>query len=385
MSTAELEITNAEPRSEAGVPGSRNRLRVLRSKRTLAMLGAAIVALALLSTWLTSRASHIYVNDSRIAAHIVALSSEVSGKVTTVPVLAGDRVSRGDLLTAIDTAEATLQLQELDARIASIDAEQEQLRAQQEMVRHQLQSRAEGARSQLVAARAELRQREAELETAQADYRRLNALFKDHAVSEQRLETARAQYIGAEQQKLRAEAAVSTAQANIAEIGAQQEQIVVIERQIAALDSSKAALIAQRERQQIDLTKREIRAEIDGVVDQTFVDAGEYVSPGARLLMYHDPNDIWVDANIKETDFGRLKIGAPATITVDAYPGRKFKGQVTRIGHAATSQFALLPNPNPSGNFTKVTQRLPVRVSVEQQDGLLRPGMMVEVEIDVVD
>jgi membrane fusion protein (multidrug efflux system) len=72
-------------------------------------------------------------------------------------------------------------------------------------------------------------------------------------------------------------------------------------------------------------------------------------------------------------------------ITVDAYPGREFKGEVVRLGQAATSQFALLPSPNPSGNFTKVAQRLPVRISVEQQDGLLRPGMMVEVTIDAVD
>ncbi|HEX7115664.1 MAG TPA: HlyD family secretion protein [Steroidobacter sp.] len=382
MSTGEIEIAGTGPRFGARFPSW---ARALCTKRTLSMLGAAVIALVLVGAWLTSRASHIYVNDSRIAAHVIAVSSEVSGKVTAIPVLPGDRVSRGDLLAAVDTSEATLQLRELDARIAGIDAEQEQLRAQQEMVRHQLHSRAQAARSQLAAAQAELRQREAELQTARAEYRRLSSLFENHAVSAQRLEQTRAQYIGAEQQKLRAEAAVRAARANIDEVEAQREQILVLDRQIAALESSKAALVAQRDRQRIDLEKREIRAAMDGVVDQTFVDMGEYVSPGARLLMYHDPNDIWVDANIKETDFGRLKLGAPATITVDAYPGREFKGKVTRIGHAATSQFALLPNPNPSGNFTKVTQRLPVRISVEQQEDLLRPGMMVEVQIDVID
>ena len=94
---------------------------------------------------------------------------------------------------------------------------------------------------------------------------------------------------------------------------------------------------------------------------------------------------VWVDANVKETDFRKLAIGASARITVDAYPNRVFEGDVVRLGEAATSQFALLPSPNPSGNFTKVTQRLPVRISIDQQDGLLRPGMMVEVSIDVVD
>jgi membrane fusion protein (multidrug efflux system) len=116
-----------------------------------------------------------------------------------------------------------------------------------------------------------------------------------------------------------------------------------------------------------------------------FVDTGEYVSPGTRLLIYHDPSRIWVDANVKETDFRRLRPGAPAKIKVDAYPGLVVEGRILRLGHAATSQFALLPSPNPSGNFTKVTQRLPVRIAIEQKDGMLRPGMMVDVGIDVVD
>jgi membrane fusion protein (multidrug efflux system) len=94
---------------------------------------------------------------------------------------------------------------------------------------------------------------------------------------------------------------------------------------------------------------------------------------------------VWVDANVKETDFARVKLGAPAAVTVDAYPSVAFQGEVARLGEAATSQFALLPSPNPSGNFTKITQRLPIRIAIEQRDGLLRPGMMVEVSVDVVD
>jgi len=101
--------------------------------------------------------------------------------------------------------------------------------------------------------------------------------------------------------------------------------------------------------------------------------------------MYHAPDDIWIDANVKETDFGRIRVGSQASITVDAFPGRTFEGEVVGMGGAATSQLALLPSPNPSGNFTKVTQRLPVRVSIDASDIELRPGMMVEVYVDVAD
>jgi membrane fusion protein, multidrug efflux system len=98
-------------------------------------------------------------------------------------------------------------------------------------------------------------------------------------------------------------------------------------------------------------------------------------------LMFHDPNEIWVSANVKETDVGRLKTGMKADIRVDAYPGKVFKAEVFRIGRAATNRFALLPDPNPSGNFTKITQRLPLRLKLLDKDATLRPGMMVEVYV----
>jgi membrane fusion protein (multidrug efflux system) len=97
----------------------------------------------------------------------------------------------------------------------------------------------------------------------------------------------------------------------------------------------------------------------------------------------HNPRKIWVDANVKETDVRHLKLGSPAKISIDAYPDEVFSGTITRIGNAATSQFALLPTPNPSGNFTKIAQRLTIRVDLEKASDLLRPGMMVEVNIGI--
>ena len=114
-----------------------------------------------------------------------------------------------------------------------------------------------------------------------------------------------------------------------------------------------------------------------------FIDKGEFVHPGQRLILIHNPNNIWVEANIKETELRHIKLGMTAKLKIDAYPNKSFIGKVERIGQAATGEFALLPNPNPSGNFTKVTQRLPIRISVEQEDDMLRPGMLVVIEIDI--
>jgi membrane fusion protein (multidrug efflux system) len=114
----------------------------------------------------------------------------------------------------------------------------------------------------------------------------------------------------------------------------------------------------------------------------TFVRKGEHVSVGQRILMFHDPEKIWVDANVKETDVANLRVGMKAKIYVDAYPSRIFDAEIYKIGQAATNRFALLPDPNPSGNFTKVTQRLPLRLKLLENDLNLRPGMMVEAYIE---
>ena len=101
-------------------------------------------------------------------------------------------------------------------------------------------------------------------------------------------------------------------------------------------------------------------------------------------MMLHDPNDVWVEANVKETEISRVHVGARVTVSVDAYSG-VLHGRVLRVGTAATNQFALLPSPNPSGNFTKITQRVPVRIAIDKPEHPLQPGLMVEVSIDVTD
>ena len=135
--------------------------------------------------------------------------------------------------------------------------------------------------------------------------------------------------------------------------------------------------------QQVDVEDRTIKSPVPAVIDRTFVLPGEYVAAGQRILMLHDPDDVWVEANIKETHVRHLKLGQTVAITVDAYPNERFVGRVGRIGSSTTARFALLPTPNPSGNFTKITQRVPVKIDLVEKPKTLAPGMMVEIAIDV--
>lgn len=359
-------------------------LRGGRAKLLLLVVGLVVAALVIWP-WLAHRWSHVAINDSRIAANMVTVGSEVSGRVVSIDVIAGDQVKKGDLLASIDSETARLELSALDAQIEGVSAQQAQLQAQQEMVRTQVAAKLAAGEAQLTAAEANHRGSQASLTNASSRFERVNRLASSKVTSEQTLEEAQAALSTAIEQEKSSAATIMTARANLDVARSEEAQIAVLDRQIAVLESQKAALVAQRGQKEVDLGRREIRAQFDGVIDSTFIEAGEYVGPGTRLLIYHDPNVIWIDANVKETDFGRVKLGAPAAVTVDAYPQLKVSGKVTRLGEAATSQFALLPSPNPSGNFTKITQRLPIRIEIDQQEGLLRPGMMVEVSVDVVN
>lgn len=334
-------------------------------------------------TWLNDRLTHVFVSDSRIAADIVSVSSQVPGRVVSIEVRTGQPVKAGDLLVRMDARDATLQATELEAQLAVAAADRDRLLAQIEKVERQSASQIAGARSRKVAAETNLVAAQSDLEFATTAFERARSLLAGGVIAQQRLDVDRAAFQRAQQTFARARAEVEVANAGLLQSEADQREVQVLRRQLAGLEPRTEALRAQYDRQKLAVSEHEIRAALDGVVDATFVKPGEFVGAGQRLLLIHDPDDVWVDANVKETDIRHLSVGKAVRVTVDAYPGVVFEGTIARVGHAATSQFALLPNANPSGTFTKVTQRLPVKIAVAQREGLLRPGMMVEVKIDI--
>ncbi|MDA1325617.1 MAG: HlyD family secretion protein [Proteobacteria bacterium] len=356
-----------------------------RVMRNAALGSLAIAGLIALGSWIYDRFSHVYVDDARITADVISVSSRVSGWVTRISVSEGDAIKAGDVLVAIDDRDARLRLAELDARLLSLDAERARLGAEKQMVDRQTSSQYKMRSSQLQAVKAALAGRQSDLDLAKTDFERTKTLLARRVVSRQRWEERRKTFRVAEQAYQQALAEVAAAGASLIEASADREKLLVLDRQLAALTHQKTEIQAQHDRQTLDMRDRIIRSPIGGVVDKTFVNASEYVTAGQRLLMVHDPRRIWVAANVRETDVKFLTLGSTATVTVDAYPDEVFHGSIARIGNAATSEFALLPTPNPSGNFTKIAQRLAIRIELEKKSTKLRPGMMVEVDIGIVD
>ncbi|MFG1495332.1 HlyD family secretion protein [Saccharospirillum sp. HFRX-1] len=344
----------------------------------LATLGLVVVVAG--GFWLYQQLTHVNIADARIAADMISVSSRVAGRVTALNAGQGDRVALGTVLAQLDDRDSTLNLAGLDAQLAGLQARRDEMQARISLTDHQTQASLEAQRARIRASEANLAAARAHLEQARADDDRAERLAPQGVVTHENLDQARLALETARQQVRTAEAEVESAEAALTQLTASREELTVLERQLAELAPQEAQLQAQQQRAQLALDDHRITMPVDGVIDQVFVDNAEFVSPGQRILLVHNPDKVRVEANVKETDIRHFSIGKAVQVTVDALPGRVFEGRVESVGQAATSEFALLPSPNPSGNFTKVGQRLPVRIAIDQVDGLLKPGMMVEVE-----
>ena len=395
--------------------------------------------------WLYSL-HHVYTDDARVKGTLITISAEVAGRLVTLAVEEGQRIRQGDLLAqlqqdeyqaqvalhsaALEAAQSQLASAEADLALTRTLAEGQIQRSDAVLgtSRSQLAEAEKGAKleeqrtvanlrekgANVEEARARLTGAKAALDKAAADLDRAKQLAKDGVVAAERLDQAVAAYDSAVAQQQsaqetlnRALALVQMAQAESRRVQLSLDQVQTQQHKVRESEALKGLAIAERQRVKMkdDVVKnlrakvKEVEAQlslarlrlaettitspIGGVVSQTIADAGERVQPGQPIMVVNDPRDVWISANIEETHIRKVREGQPVTITVDAYPRQTFHGQVTQLGAATRSEFALIPAGSASAHFIKVTQRLPVRVAVENPDGLLKPGMMVEVGIRV--
>jgi membrane fusion protein (multidrug efflux system) len=302
-------------------------------------------------------------NDAYVRAELTRLSSRVAGEVITVAVKDFQHVKAGDLLVQIDPADYEAQVAQAEAGVAGAQAALDNLANQVEL---QYATIAQGE-AQLVSAQAQ------EFEARQ-EQERQQSLAQTEAGTRQKLEQATAAYA-------RAQADVRASRALIAAERHQLEVLSGTKKQRAAdIEAAKATLAAARLR--LGYTK--ITAPFDGVVGERQVQPGDYVNIGSSLINVVPLPDVYVIANYKETQLTRVRPGQLVEVTVDSFPNERLHGRVQRIAPASGSQFALLPPDNATGNFTKVVQRVPVRIALDKGQPLLErllPGMSVETRI----
>jgi membrane fusion protein, multidrug efflux system len=344
----------------------------------IAGVGAALAAPA--GLWLADRAGAVHTGDARVQADMIAISADVAGRIVELSVAPGDRVEAGDVLVRLDDRETRLAVAALKLERKAVEAEiaGETLRAT--LAREQGASRLAAREALLASAKADVGAARALLKTAEAEHGRVTVLKTKGLTTQSTFDQSTARLETTRQALARGLAAIAETEAGVGEAAAQAREAEVIQQAIAVLAIRYDALCNEIALRQVQLDQHVVASPIAGIVAEVFADEGEHVSPGARIALAHDPTDVWIEANIKETDIRRVAAGAPVDIRLDA-AAQACAGMVERIGSAAVSEFALIPNANPTGVFTKITQRIPVRVSIGADCPAARPGAMATLRI----
>jgi membrane fusion protein (multidrug efflux system) len=317
--------------------------------------------------WYTRTRFLVATDDAYVKADMAVIAAKVAGYITSVSISDNQSVRAGDLLVSIDNGDYKLAIdaarRKVETQNSTIERIAAQVRAQAPVI--------EQARAQLTSA-------EADAVRAAAEFERANNLLRTFNATPQRVEQARAD-------RDRSAAAVSSARAAISGATA---TLAVLQAQKAEAESTRAELQTALDRAERDLSFTEVKAPFDGVIGNKAVQPGQYVQTGTRLLALVPLDSAYVEANFKETQLGALKPGQRVSISVDAYSDRPIEGIVESFAPASGSQFSLLPPENATGNFTKIVQRVPVRIKVPPEvarAGHLRPGLSVVVEVHTRD
>ena len=313
-----------------------------RSRTVFMVMGVALLGLLGFGAkrWWFAR-SHVSTDNAQVDGHIIPILPKVGGFVAAVRVRENQAVNAGDTMVVLDDRDFRSRLAQTEADLAALLA-------------------TVSSRTRVGQAEAAVAQAQANASKGRADLARMEPLAVQGIVSAQQLDAARAAAAAADAQLASAQAALVGADARVA--------------------ASRAA----RDQAALQLSYTRITAPATGVVSKKSVEVGQLVQPGQPLMAVVPLQDVWVVANLKETETADVTAGDPAEITVDGYPGRQFRGIVESLAPATGAKFSLLPPDNATGNFTKVVQRIPVRIRLTgpaDPAHPLRPGMSAVVTI----
>jgi membrane fusion protein, multidrug efflux system len=380
--------STAAPPPEHAEPQPKPRWPWLKYATPLAVVLLAIIVVVTITrdwnAWEGGRIEQV-TDDAIVRGDLTPLSTKVAGIVKDVRVSDFQRVHAGDLVVELQDDDYQAQLAQAAAAVEAGKAAIQNNRKQRELQDSRIEKALSGidlANAQIAAAEAGIRAVQADVLRTRLERTRQEALLATQSATKQRVETA-----VADEQRFAAQAASREADLEQAktslrsnEIGVETERRskAVLESQdqqlIADLHAKEAALTVA----QVNLSYTKIHAPADGTVGERQVRAGQLVSPGTQVVTFVADTK-WVQANYRETQLTHMKVGDPAEIRIDAYPGKEVRGKVLEIAPASGSQFALLPPDNATGNYTKVVQRVPVKIALDDAAlaAQLRPGLSV--------
>jgi membrane fusion protein, multidrug efflux system len=394
----------------------------------LSVLGVGAIASSVFGyRWWHYANTHESTDDAYVSGHVHQISSRIPGTVTEVEVNDNQQVKSGELLVKLDPRDLKVAVSKVEAALLTAQSQAQAAQANITLASETTQAKSDqaqgnisdananianaqaavsGAKAGIASAEAQVAQANANLNKAQQDYNRYSTLYQQGAVNRQQLDNAQAAYQVAQAEKNAADQGVQQAQsqleqaqqgvnsanAKLAATKSELRQVSASGQQTEANRASYAAAQAEvvqaqaaldDARQQFSYTN--ITAPTGGKVGSKSVEVGQRLQPGTPLMAVVG-NDYWVTANFKETQLGEIKPGETVEVKIDAFDNHPFIGKVNSISPASGAEFALLPPDNATGNFTKIVQRIPVKIvldpqSVKGYESLITPGMSAVVSV----
>jgi membrane fusion protein (multidrug efflux system) len=379
MAEGPAELPESQEHASRHALAARRRLWLTR----LAMVVAAATVLWLLYYLLVGR-NYVSTDNAYVNAEVAQVTPQIAAKVLEVRVKDTQHVKRGEVLVRLDSSSALIAVAEAEAQLA------EARRRFREMVATggSLSARIASRNAEVAGAQAQLAAAQAEFEKARIDLRRREALAGSGAVSGEELTSARKALANAQAALSMARAGIALAQANRTSAqGDFAANQALTQGSTIETDPGVMAAKARLDDARLDLGNAVIRAPIDGVVAKRTVQVGQRVDVGKPILAIVPVDKVYVDANFKEVQLRRVRVGMPAEVTADLYGGSvTYRGKVAGISGGTGASMSLIPAQNATGNWIKVVQRLPVRIELDAKELAqhpLRVGLSTEVEIDV--
>lgn len=339
----------------------------LKRRLLIFVLIVSLIALGFFAHWFFRGRFYESTDNAYVQGEITRVSSQLGARIVEVLVGDNEHVQQGQLLVRLEDDDFHLAVDRANAALAMREAE-----------RTQAQSKLTQQASLIAAGEAKVASSQASLGRSQIDLSRAQTLRKPGYVSEERVTT-----LSADNHIARSQVAMAQA-----DLQGQRQQVNALNAEIKRLDALIANARTDLAQAELNLTRSEIHAPISGLVGQRAARNGQYVQAGAYLLSIVPDQDIWIQANFKETQIGHMQPGQKAELTFDAYGDTPIEARVDSLFAASGAQFSLLPPDNATGNFTKVVQRIPVKLTFAADNplkGLIRPGMSVEVTININD
>ncbi len=330
--------------------------------------------------------NHVSTDNAYVNAEMAQVTPLLSAQATDVRVSDTQPVKKGDILVILDPSNARIAVSQAEADLAEARRRFRQTSATSQSLSAQVDARG----ADITQARAQLATAQADYEKARIDLKRREALAPEGAVSGEELTQARQAFASAEAALRLAQAGVKTAQATRnAATGQLEANNALVTGGTVETDPSVLAAKAKLESAKLDLGRTIIRAPIDGVVSKRQVQVGQRVTQGTPIMTIVPLQQVYVDANFKERQLQRVRVGMPATVTSDLYGGNVvYHGKVVGFSGGTGSSMSLIPAQNATGNWIKVVQRLPLRIQLDPKELAqhpLRVGLSMDVEIDLSD